>query len=79
MSLQSRTVKELIDFLSTMPQDAIIAINQIWLREDLEEFADEGVTLEEWDKIAYYYENNEYLGQSGAETMMDGFREVTNG
>lgn len=74
-----RTVREVVAFLSTIDPDEIIAINQMWLKEDAEDYADESFTDEEWHKIAYYWENNERLGEDGVETLMDGVQEVLNG
>jgi len=74
----SRTVREVIAFLSTMPPETIIAINQIWLKEDAEEFTNEALTDQQWDDIAYYYDNNEFLGDDGNDTMKQAIKEIIN-
>lgn len=74
----SRTVREVINFLKTIPEDAIIATGSMWLKDDAEEFADTALTDEQWAKIAYYYDNNEQLGSDSAETITDAVREITN-
>lgn len=76
MAIQSRTVRELIDFLSTMPPEAIIATGHMWLKEDCEDFIELPVNDEQWDKIAYYYEHNEALGDHAIDTMSDAIYEI---
>lgn len=73
----SRTVREVIAFLSTMPEDAIIATSSMWLKEDCSDFTDYAVNDEEWEKIAYYYDNNERLGSDCIDTLSDAIYEIT--
>lgn len=77
MAIKSRTVRELIDFLSKMPPEAIIATGHMWLKEDCEDFIEEPVSDEQWDRIAYYYERNERLGEHAIDTMSDAIYEIT--
>jgi len=74
----SQTVRELIGFLSKMPEETVIAMNQMWLKEDAEEFTDSALTDEQWEKVAYYYSNNERFGGYGLDILEDAVREVTN-
>lgn len=74
----SRTVREVIAFLSTMPPEAIIATSNMWLKEDCESFTDNPVSDEQWEKIAYYYSHNERLGDDCIDTLSDAIHEITN-
>lgn len=72
------TAKQLIHMLSQIPEDALVATGNWWMKSDAEDFMEMELTDEQWAKIAYYYDNNEQLGSDSMETLTDGIREITN-